>query len=163
MDKKLYEELNNQIKKELYSAYLYLSMASYFDFLNLEGFAHWMKVQAKEEFGHAMRIYEFLNDRGERVIFDEIEKPPNDFTSVVDVFEKTLEHEKKITKSIENLYSLAKEKNDYSTEIMLQWFITEQVEEEKNASVILEKLKKIEGKEHLLMYFDKELGKREEK
>jgi ferritin len=163
MDKKLYEELNNQIKKELYSAYLYLSMASYFDFLNLEGFAHWMKVQAKEEFGHAMRIYEFLNDRGERVIFDEIEKPPSDFTSPIDVFEKTLEHEKKVTKSIENLYSLAKEKNDYSAEIMLQWFITEQVEEEKNASVILEKLKKIEGKEHLLMYFDKELGKREGK
>lgn len=163
MDKKLYEELNNQIKKELYSAYLYLSMASYFDSINLEGFAHWMKIQAKEEFGHAMKIYEFMNDRGERVIFQEIEKPPSEFTSPVEVFEKILQHEKKITQNIENLYSLAKEKNDYSAEIMLQWFITEQVEEEKNASVILEKLKKIGGKDYLLMYLDKELGNREEK
>jgi len=163
VDKKLYEELNNQIKKELYSAYLYLSMASYFDSINLEGFAHWMKIQAKEEFGHAMKIYEFMNDRGERVIFQEIEKPPSEFTSPVEVFEKILQHEKKITQNIENLYSLAKEKNDYSAEIMLQWFITEQVEEEKNASVILEKLKKIGGKDYLLMYLDKELGNREEK
>ncbi|MGB9676999.1 MAG: ferritin [Candidatus Ratteibacteria bacterium] len=162
MDKELLKELNLQIKKELYSAYLYLSMASYFDYINLEGFSHWMKVQAKEEFGHAMRIYEFLNDRGERVIFEEIEKPPSDFSSPLDVFEKTLNHEKEITKSIENLYKLAKEKNDYSSEIMLQWFINEQVEEEKQASVILEKIKKIEDKPHLILMIDKELAKRGE-
>ncbi|HOM27436.1 MAG TPA: ferritin [bacterium] len=162
MDKKLLEELNLQIKKELYSAYLYLSMASYFDYINLEGFATWMKVQAKEEFGHAMRIYDFLNDRGEKVILEGIEKPPSDFSSPKDVFEKTLKHEKEVTKSIENLYKLAKEKNDYSTEIMLQWFITEQVEEEKQANIILEKLKKIEDKPHLILMLDKELSKRGE-
>ncbi|MGC8976865.1 MAG: ferritin [Candidatus Ratteibacteria bacterium] len=162
MDKELLKELNLQIRKELYSAYLYLSMASYLDYINLEGFSHWMKVQAKEEFGHAMRIYEFLNDRGERVIFEEIEKPPSDFSSPLDVFEKILEHEKEVTKSIENLYKLAKEKNDYSSEIMLQWFINEQVEEEKQASVILEKIKKIEDKPHLILMIDKELAKRGE-
>ncbi|MCM8771577.1 MAG: ferritin [Candidatus Omnitrophica bacterium] len=162
MDRELYRKLNEQINKELYSAYLYLSMASYFDSILLEGFAHWMKVQAKEEFGHAMRIYEFLNDRGERVIFESIDKPPSDFSSPVDVFEKTFEHEKKVTESIENLYKLAKEKNDYATEVMLQWFITEQIEEEKQAQEILEKLKKIEGRDYLLIMMDKELSKRGE-
>lgn len=162
MDRELYRKLNEQINKELYSAYLYLSMASYFDSILLEGFAHWMKVQAKEEFGHAMKIYEFLNDRGERVIFESIDKPPSDFSSPVDVFEKTFEHEKKVTESIENLYKLAKEKNDYATEVMLQWFITEQIEEEKQAQEILEKLKKIEGRDYLLIMMDKELSKRGE-
>ncbi|MCM8785912.1 MAG: ferritin [Candidatus Omnitrophica bacterium] len=162
MDRELYEELNAQVNRELFSAYLYLSMASFFDSIGLEGFATWMKVQAKEEFGHAMRIYDYLNDRGERVIFEKIEKPENNFKSVVDVFEKTLEHEKKITKNIEDLYSLAKEKNDYQSEVFLHWFINEQVEEEKQASRILEKLKKIEGKEHLILMFDKEMGKRGE-
>ncbi|MCS7181289.1 MAG: ferritin [bacterium] len=162
MDKELYKELNEQIRKELYSAYLYLSMASYFDSINLEGFAHWMKLQAKEEFGHAMKIYDFLNDKGERVILESIEKPISEFSSPIEVFEKTLEHEKKVTKSIENLFKLAKEKKDYATEIMLQWFISEQVEEEKQASIILEKLKKIEDKDYLLFYFDKEMAKRGE-
>lgn len=163
MDKVLCKELNMQINRELFSAYLYLSMASYFDSIGLEGFAKWMKIQAKEEFGHAMRIYDYLNDVGERVIFEKIEKPEEDFKSVIDVFEKTLEHEKKITKNIENLYSIAKEKNDYQTEVFLHWFINEQIEEEKQAKLILEKLKKIEGKEHLILMFDKEMGKREEK
>ena len=136
-------------------------MASYFDSIGLEGFAKWMKVQAKEEFGHAMRIYDFLIDLGEKVTFDKIEKPEDNFKSVIDVFEKTLEHEKKITKNIENLYSLAKEKNDYQAEVFLHWFINEQVEEEKQAKIIIEKLKKIEGREYLILMFDKEMGKRE--
>ncbi|HPP30420.1 MAG TPA: ferritin, partial [bacterium] len=96
MDNTLYKELNEQVRKELYSAYLYMSMASYFDSLKLKGFAHWMKVQAEEESSHAMKIYDYLNSRGERVIFESIDKPPSDFKSPVDVFEKTLEHEKKV-------------------------------------------------------------------
>ncbi|MCX8082882.1 MAG: ferritin [bacterium] len=162
MDKILYKELNEQVIKELYSAYLYLSMASYFNSLHLEGFAHWMKLQAKEEIGHAMRIYDYLNENGERVIFEAIDKPPFDFKSPVDVFEKTFEHEKKVTKSIENIYKVAREKNDYAAEVFLQWFINEQVEEEKQALTILEKLKKAEGNEQLILMIDKELGEREE-
>lgn len=161
MDKKLAEAINEQIKNELYSAYLYLSMAAYFDSENLEGFAHWMKVQAKEEVEHAMKFYGFLNDRGERVILEAIEKPPSNFSSPVDVFEKTLKHEKKVTALIEKLYDLAEKVKDKAAVILLQWFITEQVEEEKNASSIVEKLKMIEGKKHLVLMIDKELMKRE--
>jgi ferritin len=161
MDKKLYELLNQQIKSELYSAYLYLSMASYCDSVNLEGFAKWMKVQAKEEVGHAMKIYEFLNDRNERVILEGIEKPPSDFSSPVDIFSKTLEHEKKVTAMIEKIFEAAKEVGDSASMIFLQWFINEQVEEEKQAGKILEKLKMIEKSPAGLLFIDNELGKRE--
>jgi len=162
MDNTLYKELNEQVRKELYSAYLYMSMASYFDSLKLKGFAHWMKVQAEEESSHAMKIYDYLNSRGERVIFESIDKPPSDFKSPVDVFEKTLEHEKKVTKSIGNLFNLSKEKNDSDAGSFLQWFVNEQVEEERNVLTILEKLKEIRGNEQLILMLDKELGSREE-
>jgi len=161
MDKKLYELLNQQIKSELYSAYLYLSMASYCDSVNLEGFAKWMKVQAKEEVGHAMKIYEFLNDRNERVILEGIEKPPSDFSSPVDIFSKTLEHEKKVTAMIEKIFEAAKDAGDSAGVVFLQWFINEQVEEEKQAGRILEKLKMIEKSPAGLLFIDNELGKRE--
>jgi len=162
MDNTLYKELNEQVRKELYSAYLYMSMAPYFDSLKLKGFAHWMKVQAEEESSHAMKIYDYLNSRGERVIFESIDKPPSDFKSPVDVFEKTLEHEKKVTKSIGNLFNLSKEKNDSDAGSFLQWFVNEQVEEERNVLTILEKLKEIRGNEQLILMLDKELGSREE-
>lgn len=161
MDEILYKELNTQVVKELYSAYLYLSMASYFDAIGLKGFAHWMKVQAKEEVSHAMKIYDYLNNRTEKVMFEAIEKPPSDFKSPMGVFEKTLEHEKKVTKSIENLYRIAKEKSDYDAEMFLQWFIKEQDEEEEQALKILEKLKNIKDEEQQIVILDKELGKRE--
>lgn len=162
MDNTLYKELNEQVRKELYSAYLYMSMASYFDSLKLKGFAHWMKVQAEEESSHAMKIYDYLNSRGERVIFESIDKPPSDFKSPVDVFEKTLEHEKKVTKSIGNLFNLSKEKNDSDAGSFLQWFVNEQVEEERNVLTILEKLKEIRGNEQLILMLDRESGRREE-
>lgn len=161
MDKKLVEAINEQIKNELYSAYLYLSMAAYFDSENLEGFAHWMKVQAKEEVEHAMKFYGFLNDRGERVILEAIEKPPSNFSSPVDVFEKTLKHEKKVTALIGKLYDLAEKVKDKAAVILLQWFITEQVEEEKNASSILEKLKMIGNKPQGILMVDGHMAKRE--
>ena len=161
MDKKLRDAVNEQIKNELYSAYMYLSMAAYFDGANLEGFAHWMKVQAKEEYGHAMKLYEHLIDRGEKVLLKAIDQPPVDFSSPLDAFEKTLAHEKKVTKMIEALYALSGKLNDNAASIMFQWFITEQVEEEKTASGIVEVLKMIKDKSQALFMLDGKLGKRE--
>jgi ferritin len=161
MNKKLYEACNTQINNEWYSAYLYLSMAAYFDSVNLEGFAHWMKVQAKEEFGHGMKFFDFLNDRGMKVVLKAVAQPPATFASAQEVFEKTLEHEKKVTGLINELYALSKETDDPATGVFLQWFITEQVEEEKSASTILETLKAIPKDSAMVLMLDKELAKRE--
>lgn len=161
MERKMEEAINEQIKNELYSAYLYLSMASYFDSINLEGFSHWMKVQAKEEVSHAMKLYDFVFDRGGKVIFKEIPAPPSDFSSPLDVFEKVLQHEKKVTELIEKLYKLSLELNDTACQIMLQWFINEQVEEEKNALKIVERLKMIKESPQGILIIDRELAKRE--
>lgn len=162
MERKMEEAINEQIKNELYSAYLYLSMASYFDSINLEGFSHWMKVQAKEEVSHAMKLYDFVFDRGGKVIFKEIPAPPSDFSSPLDVFEKVLQHEKKVTELIEKLYKLSLELNDTACQIMLQWFINEQVEDEKNALKIVERLKMIKESPQGILIIDRELAKREE-
>ncbi|BER93036.1 ferritin [Thermatribacter velox] len=161
LSKKLEEALNEQIKNELYSAYLYLAMAAQCEAQNLNGFAHWLKVQAKEEIGHGMKIYDFVNDRGGRVILKAIEQPPVEFGTPLDMFKKVLEHEQKVTSMINQLYELAKQENDYPAQVMLQWFIDEQVEEEKNASYILALLNYTEGKGQGLVLLDRELGKRE--
>ncbi len=161
MEKILRDRLNDQIEKEIYSAYLYLSMAAYFEYEGWKGFSHWMKKQAQEEVGHAMKLFEFLNDRGERVILKEIPQPPAEFNSPVEVFEKVLEHEKKITGWINELYSLAKEVGDNPTVVFLEWFITEQVEEERNAAEILTKLRKIKPDSGVFFMLDKVLGERE--
>ncbi|MFH1768294.1 MAG: ferritin [Candidatus Omnitrophota bacterium] len=160
MDKKLEKEINQQIIKELYSGYLYLSMAAYFDAENLAGCSHWMKAQAKEEVSHAMKFFEFLNDRGSRVVLEAIDKPPAAFKSVEDVFKKTLDHEQKVTASINNLYDLAEKVDDKPAKVFLQWFINEQVEEEKNPSDILGKLKYIKEDSAAMLMLDKELGAR---
>ena len=161
MDKKLEDAINKQINNEIYSAYLYLSMAAYFESTNLEGFSKWMKIQAKEEMSHAMKFFEFLNDRGEKVILEQIAQPPAKFASPEDVFKKSLSHEKKVTSLINKLYDLANKLKDTSASIMLQWFITEQVEEEKNASLVLEKLKLVSSSSPALLMLNAELGKRE--
>ncbi|MDI3530628.1 MAG: ferritin [Candidatus Atribacteria bacterium] len=161
LSKKLEEALNEQIKNELYSAYLYLAMAAQCEAQNLNGFAHWLKVQAKEEIGHGMKLYDFVNDRGGRVILKAIEQPPVEFGTPLDMFKKVLEHEQKVTSMINQLYELAKQENDYPAQVMLQWFIDEQVEEEKNASYILALLNYTEGKGQGLIMLDRELGKRE--
>jgi len=141
MDKKLQKAFNDQIKNELYSAYIYLAMAAYFETKNLPGFAHWMKVQYKEEVSHAMKMFEFLNDRGVRVLLQSIAQPTLEYSSALEVFEETLKHEKKVTALINALYELAKQVNDNASSVFLHWFISEQVEEEKNASQIIETLK----------------------
>jgi len=160
LSKKAQDAINEQIKNELYSGYLYLSMSSYFEASNLPGFAHWMRVQAEEEQAHAMKFFDFVNDRGGRVVLQAIDQPPVEFKSPLAVFEQTLEHEKKVTGLINKLYELALKENDYPTQVMLQWFIDEQVEEEKNATQIVETLKMTGETGQALIMLDHALAKR---
>ncbi len=161
MEKNLQNAMNEQIKNELYSAYLYLSMSAYCEEKNLPGIAKWMRVQAKEEIGHAMKFFDFMVDVGAKIELLEIDKPTSGFSSATDIFEKTLEHEKKVTAMINNLVNLAQKAGDNAAIIMLQWFVNEQVEEEKTASQILETLKMIKGEGPALIMLDRKLGKRE--
>lgn len=162
MDKKLLQEMNLQINKEMYSGYLYLSMAAHFESENLPGFSHWMTMQAEEELEHAMKFFNFLNEIGERVELDTIEKPDTEFDDPIKVFEQVLEHEKYVTSRIHLLYNLAVEKNDYPTQMFLQWFVNEQVEEEANATAILEMLKIGGAKGNALLMIDRQLADRAE-
>jgi ferritin len=161
LPKTLQDAMNEQIKNELYSAYLYLSMSAYCEAANLPGFAHWMRVQAQEEVGHAMKFFEFINDRGGRVVLQAIDQPPVQFQSPQALFEQTLEHEQKVTGMIHNLYALAVQEKDYASQVFLNWFEDEQVEEEKTASQILETLKMIGTQGPALVMLDQQLGKRE--
>ncbi|MBC7233665.1 MAG: ferritin [Chloroflexi bacterium] len=160
LSKKLQDALNEQIKNELYSGYLYLAMSAYFEANNLPGFAHWMRVQAAEEQDHALKFFDFIVDRGGRVVLQAIDQPPVEFSSPLAVFETTLQHEQKVTGLINALYELAVAENDYPAQVMLQWFINEQVEEEKNATQIVETLKMIGEKGQALIMLDRELGQR---
>jgi ferritin len=161
ISKKMQEAINEQINKELYSGYLYLSMAAYFDALGYEGFAHFMKVQAKEEYEHAMKFYEYLNDRGGRVILKQIDEPQIDFDSVNEVFDLSYKHEQFVTKSINELVDLASKENDHASVSFLNWYVDEQVEEEATMDAILTKLEMIDGKGMGLLMLDRELAKRE--
>ncbi|HUX07760.1 MAG TPA: ferritin [Acidobacteriota bacterium] len=160
LSKKMLDALNKQVNAEFYAAFIYLSMATYFEEKNLPGFAHWMGQQHKEEVEHAMKIYEYINDRGSRVILKAIEQPPVDFSSPLDVFQKALEHEVKVTGMINNLMDIAEEEKDRATRVFLHWFIEEQVEEEKNASEIIETLKMLGDKGHALIMLDRQLARR---
>lgn len=160
METKLEKAINEQINKELFSSYLYLAMAAHFDSSNLPGCAHWMKKQASEENNHAMKFYSFMNDRGSKVVLEGIDKPQSEYVSIKAVFEKSLEHEKKVTASINNIYSIAKACGDTAAEVMLHWFINEQVEEEKNVMDILAQLKVVKEDSAAVLFFDKHLGKR---
>jgi len=158
--KRVMELMNEQIKHELYSAYLYLSMSAYFEGESLPGFAHWMRVQAAEEQEHAMKFYDFIYERGGRVLLQAIDQPPAEFESLREVFKQTLEHEKKVTGLIEAIYAAAVEDKDYASQTFLNWFIDEQVEEEKNATDLLETLRMVGDKGSALIMFDRELGHR---
>lgn len=154
------DAINGQIRDELYSAYMYLSMAAYFDSTGLPGFASWMRAQSEEEVEHAMKFFDFVAERGGRVELHAIEKPPIEFESPRDVFEKTYEHEQKVTGLIHDLYTLAVDEDDYGTQVMLHWFIEEQVEEEDNVSQILDTLERVGEKDQALIMLDRELGQR---
>ena len=160
INEKMTQALNEQINAELYSAYLYLSMAAYFESVNLPGFANWMRAQTQEELMHAMKIYDFVNERGGRVLLKAIEQPPVEWKSPLAVFEATYKHEQKVTGLINELVNLAIEEKDHATNAFLQWFINEQVEEEKSASDIVGKLKLIEANPEGMYMLDKEMGQR---
>ncbi|GAB4469491.1 MAG: ferritin [Anaerolineales bacterium] len=158
--KAMQDAMNEQIKNELYSAYLYLSMAAHFESKTLGGFANWLRLQAQEELNHAMKFYNFILERGGEVTLKAIDQPPSSWKSNLEAFEQVLQHEQKVTKNITDLYELALKEKDYPSQVMLQWFIEEQVEEEKNATEIIEKLKMIEAHGTAVLMLDHELGKR---
>ena len=160
MNKKMLAEMNTQIQRELESAYIYLSMAAYFDASNLPGFAHWMKAQFQEEQAHAMKFFGFIIDRGGKVTLQAIGQPPVEFKSPLEVFEKALAHEEKISGHINDLYALSMQEKDFASQPLLQWFIEEQVEEEKSAGEIVDTLKMIKEDATALLMLDRELGQR---
>jgi ferritin len=158
--KTMQDALNEQIQKEYHSSYLYLAMAAYCEASNLPGSAQWMRIQSQEELAHAMKLFEHMVDRGGRVTLQAIPQPPAEYKSALDVFEKVLAHEQLVTASIHKLYALALKENDYPGQVMLQWFVTEQVEEEKNAGQVVEQLKAIGESKNGLFMVDRGLGKR---
>ena len=160
LNKTVERAINEQIQAELYSAYLYLSMAANSAAANLPGFAHWMKAQSQEETEHAMKFFNYVNERGGRVVLKPLDQPPVEFGSPVDLFKKVLEHEQLVTGLINDLYELAVKENDYATQVLLHWFIEEQVEEEANAAQIVETLKMAGDKGNALIMVDKGLAKR---
>ena len=163
LSKKLLTQLNGQINAELYSSYLYLSMAAYFESANFRGLARWMRTQAGEEYGHAMKFYDYVIARGGKVELAAIAAPPTMWKSALDVFQVTLKHEQGVTARINALADLAAAEKDHATSVTLQWFISEQVEEEASATEIVERLKLIKDSTGGLFMLDHQLGKRGEK
>lgn len=160
LSQKMSQALNHQFNREIYSAYLYLSMAASSETLKLKGFANWFYVQVKEELFHAEKLYKYIIERGNKVILEPIEQPQIDFRSPSDLFEKTLEHEKKVTSMINNLVLLSKTENDNETRIFLEWYVKEQEEEEESAEKNLIKIKSIGHDKDKLLELDEELAKR---
>lgn len=152
LSKTVENAINEQIKGELYSAYLYLSMSAYCESINFKGFAHWLRLQSQEELSHAMKLFDHINDRQGRVILLSIEQPPSEFKSLVDIFDQILK--RKVTEMIHRLYKLAVKENDYSTQVALHWFIEEQVEEERTTTEILEQLKMAGDQKGALLMLD---------
>ena len=160
LNKKIEEALNSQINAEMYSSYLYLSMSAYFESTGLSGFANWMRAQAQEELMHAMKFYDYVNERGGRVILGPLEAPSSEWESPLATFEATYEHEQKVTGLINELVNFAMEEKDHATNTFLQWFVTEQVEEEASAIEIVNKLKLMGDAPGGLFMLDRELGAR---
>lgn len=160
LSKNVLTAMNEQVNHELFSAYLYLSMAAHFEAINLGGFASWMRVQAGEEQEHALKFFDYILDRGGKVALQAIDQPTVEFGSPVAVFEEVLAHEQKVTALIHKLYELAVKENDYASQLFLGWFVTEQVEEEKNASSIVDTLKMVGDRGIALHRLDHELGER---
>jgi ferritin len=158
--KKMEKALNEQVNAELFSAYLYLSMEAYFKSMNLNGFANWMRVQTQEEITHAMKIYEFIDERGGRIILKAIDGPQTKWDTPLAVFKAVYEHEQKVTGLINNLVNLAIEEKDHATNTFLQWFVNEQVEEESSADQLVQQLKMMENAPGGMFMLDRELGQR---
>jgi len=154
--------MNDQLKVELQSAYAYLGMAAYCETISLGGFATWLRRQAEEEYDHAMRFYNFVNDRQGEVELSALEAPATKYKSPLAVFEKAFEQEQSVTAAIDKLYELVNDEKDFASQAWLDWFVTEQVEEEKTVALIVDKLKMIGDRGEALFILDKELGSRSE-
>ena len=159
MDQKMIDAINEQINAELYSAYLYYAMAAWFEENNLPGMAQWMKAQTQEELFHADKFFNFVAERGGRVILKAIDAPPTDWDSPLAVFEHAYSHEQHVTGLINELVNLAIELKDHATNQFLQWYVAEQVEEEDNTSTVANQVRMVEGTASLFM-LDRELGQR---
>ena len=160
LSKRMLKELNNQINAEFWSAYLYLSMTAYFEENNLSGFAKWMNIQYQEETTHANRLFKYVYERGGSVKLQPIDAVKTIWKDEIEIFQDTLDHERKVTALINNLVDIAIEEKDHATNNMLQWFISEQVEEEASVEEILNQLKMLEGNKHGLLMLDRELKQR---
>ena len=157
---KVQAAINEQIKNELYSAYLYLAMSAHFEEQSLGGLGSWMRIQAREEVTHGMKLFDYLNDRGGRVELQAIAAPPATFESALAIFRAAYQHEQEVTASIHRLYALAVAENDYPTQAALTWFVNEQVEEEKTAADIVSRLEMVGENRSALLMLDHALGKR---
>jgi ferritin len=160
LKEKVLNALNKQINAEMHSAYLYLSMSAYLQDKGLAGFANWMKVQYKEELSHALKIFDYVNERNGRVVLEPIAGVPIEFDGIIDVFEKTLEHEQKVTQMIDQLVDVAVSDSDHATQSFLQWFVDEQVEEESNVNELLDNLRLIDGQGNGVFMLNRELQTR---
>ncbi|MDI6724315.1 MAG: ferritin [Methanobacterium sp.] len=158
--KRVLDALNSQLNAELYSAYLYLSMEAYFESIDLSGFANWMRAQAQEELTHAMKFYDYIVQRGERVDLTSIDEPQKEWDSPLAVFEHVYEHEKKVTGLINDLVDISVAESDHATTNFLQWYVAEQVEEEESASGVLQRVKLTADSPGGLFMLDTELGQR---
>jgi ferritin len=160
LSEKMEAAINKQINAEIYSAYLYGSMAAYFDANNLAGFSNWMRVQVQEEISHAVKFYEYLNDRGGRAILTAIDGPPTEWKSPQAVFEEVYKHEQEVTRLINELTDLATKEKDHMSKELLLWFIAEQVEEESSADKMVQDLKRVGNNGHGLLMLDREAAAR---
>ncbi|MEP0826976.1 MAG: ferritin [bacterium] len=157
---KMQKALNDQLREEYFSSYLYLSMAAYFHSRNLDGFANWMMKQSDEEKGHAMKFYEYINEQQGKVVLGALEKPQTDWASPLAAFQDAYKHEQKITGLIHSLTDMAMAEKDHATHIFLHWFVEEQVEEESNVSKVVEMLKMVNDHPQGLLMLDRALGER---
>jgi len=160
INEKVEKALNDQVNAEMYSSYMYLAMSAYFESIDLPGFAQWMKAQAQEEMVHTMKMYDYVIERGGRIVFSAIDAPPAEWSSPQDAFEATLAHEQLVTGLINNLVDVAIAEKDHATNIFLQWFVSEQVEEEANVGSVLQHLKMVGDHGQGLFMMDRELGTR---
>jgi len=160
INERLAKAINEQINKEFFSAYLYLSMSSDLERQNLSGYATWMNAQFQEEQFHALKMFKYLTERGGVVVLDAIEKPQTEWKGLIDIFECTLDHEISVTKSINDLMAVAMEERDFAAVNFIQWYVNEQVEEESNVESILQQLRMVEGNGHGVLMLDRELGQR---
>jgi ferritin len=162
INKKMQDAINKQIQAEFYSAYIYLSMSAYFQTLNLPGIASWLRIQFEEEQDHALKLYDYVIERGGEVELLAIDKPKVSWESPLAAFQEVLKHEQHVTALIHGLYEVAVAEKDYATQVMLQWFIDEQVEEEANASQVVANLERVESRETAVLMLDYRMGKRED-